>query len=89
MNTKMIAGMKNTWNAKNRLSVWPPQVSPARTKWATAPPIAGIRPTCSATTATVHTAVWSHRSSWPVNAITIVTMNSTTPVSQFASRGYL
>ena len=81
--------MKNTWNAKNRLSVAPPMVSPARMKRAMSPPTIGMRPAWAAPTITDQTAFWSHRSSWPVNASASVSSRSTAPVSQLSSRGYL
>ena len=79
MKANTIAGMKKTWNAKNRLSVAPPMVSPARMKRAMSPPITGMRPACAAPTITDHTAFWSQRSSWPVNASASVSSSSTAP----------
>ena len=56
MNAKTIAGMKKTWNAKNRLSVAPPMVSPARMKRPICSPTTGMRAACAAPTITDHTA---------------------------------
>ena len=81
--------MKKTWKAKNRLSVAPPMVSPARMKRAISSPTTGIRPACAAPTITDQTAVWSQRSSWPVKASARVSRSSTAPVSQLSSRGNL
>ena len=57
MKANTIAGMKKTWKAKNRLSVAPPIVSPARMKRAISGPITGMRPAWAAPTITDHTAV--------------------------------
>ena len=81
--------MKKTWKAKNRLSVAPPMVSPARRKRASSPPTIGIRPAWAAPTITDQTAFWSQRSSWPVKARARVSSSSTAPESQLSSRGNL
>ncbi len=89
MNRNTSAGMKNTWNAKNRLSVAPPIVSPARMKRARSGPSTGMRPAWAAPTMTDQTAVWSHLSNCPVNASASVSSRRTAPLSQLSSRGNL
>ncbi len=49
----------------------------------------GARAACSAATTMDQNASWSHRSSWPVNAMANVASRRSEPLIQFASRGNL
>ena len=64
-------------------------IGPPSRAWTSADPTYGVRAMIEAPMPSPQYASWSHRNTWPVNAIPSVHRKRRTPATHVSSRGYL